>query len=1017
MEYKRAMVTHRLIIFSDVVTSVLLLTADILWAAAITTALHADFPGRAVQAFQVYNDFGGEMRIFMPRKVLEGDSDAAAWSRQDDHQDLYVLAALNSALRIYDSLRLSSLVVRAAAVLGMMVSFILASSAFGPLQKLAYTLKGALLPILELVISLGVVGSLMASFISTLYFDASQDMSYMRSTLNTITGYGVSGWFDAFFAKIQVPSMEFTKFESHVVIAVIRYLTPMLMYLLYSRLTITTILLSFRRVKHKLRTREADETYTSTWKMLYEAYGVYWPRPTKASRAQRVVMCLKAAQNTPNLPGLIRTIQQAALRKQSKSESFKSPKQLRQMLNVVVPPDVVRFVRTFHNGISASKAPLGRWSIRIRRHGHEETYDVRELMQVIIFARQACDNEARLDTPQSNSTISASHFHRVLHQCRQVSNEVSCLMADLSDVMADVAMASDRQSNSYMPIAPCVGSAVLGHTHREQLQHQAQTGSSSAENTPHDMQGNTCNDPAYTFSALYGAVRNPTHTDSALSMGRASSTASVQSLSALASMTSLPYSAAAMLTQPGNHTPARLSPVVHPLPGIIEASAQSARCNSSEPSVVYMEKGSDTGSDNANVRERYVSSASTEADRTRTSIDLMSSLGLQVAASLMHNAQQHNPSTQGPVGEGVAPNDLGWTVQQRSHRGPITQTVKSVYGNKPMKPKRHKKGVKQQPLKIRQDRKVTTHTIDSGIPGLITASGQVLEPRNHGTDSNPGQAQQVHNMQQQIDQLTSQLSLPGPMRKHMAEESDPTSAATWEYNAVARTPLPYPQEDGTDTETSDEPSPEGKSPSFPHVSVLPQTSHSATRRLPSGSLTYAGTLRHPLAQFFPELAPQYSNPGHTQQSLVKHRMFNVTDTGPASPKVMSNPWIQVQQNTIRGPVIHGHSIGMLSQAISLNTVFSFGAHLGMKADGLAMQAAASRRDRTKEQCRAATRRRRHKSSVQRVRSVMRRIAIYSRFTQAIDDATNALASMAHVLAMLSQLHKWQCEQLASRPLQ
>lgn len=64
----------------------------------------------------------------------------------------------------------------------------------GPAHRWQYLLHvgaGALLPIFELVISLGFVGGLMASFISTLYFDASQDMSYMRSTLNAIAGYGV----------------------------------------------------------------------------------------------------------------------------------------------------------------------------------------------------------------------------------------------------------------------------------------------------------------------------------------------------------------------------------------------------------------------------------------------------------------------------------------------------------------------------------------------------------------------------------------------------------------------------------------------------------------------------------------------------------------------------------------------------------------------------------------------------------------------------------------------------------
>lgn len=93
----------------------LLLTADVLWAAAIVTALQADFPGWANHDFRMYDAFGSGMRMFMPRKLLQGNPDSPIWSRPDNHDDLNTLAALNMALSIYDSLHLGSLVVRVSA--------------------------------------------------------------------------------------------------------------------------------------------------------------------------------------------------------------------------------------------------------------------------------------------------------------------------------------------------------------------------------------------------------------------------------------------------------------------------------------------------------------------------------------------------------------------------------------------------------------------------------------------------------------------------------------------------------------------------------------------------------------------------------------------------------------------------------------------------------------------------------------------------------------------------------------
>lgn len=88
------------------------MTADGLWAAAITTALQADFASFSTNELRVYENLGGGMRIFMPRKALQGNPDAPVWSRPDNLKDLFILASLNTAIRVYHSLHLSSLVVR-----------------------------------------------------------------------------------------------------------------------------------------------------------------------------------------------------------------------------------------------------------------------------------------------------------------------------------------------------------------------------------------------------------------------------------------------------------------------------------------------------------------------------------------------------------------------------------------------------------------------------------------------------------------------------------------------------------------------------------------------------------------------------------------------------------------------------------------------------------------------------------------------------------------------------------------
>lgn len=127
----------------------------------------------------------------------------------------------------------------------------------------------------------------------------------------------------------------------------------------------------------------------------------------------------------------------------------------------------------------------------------------------------------------------------------------------------------------------------------------------------------------------------------------------------------------------------------------------------------------------------------------------------------------------------------------------------------------------------------------------------------------------------------------------------------------------------------------------------------------------------------------------------------------------------MQQNVRGAPLLHVHSIGLLSQAICLNTVFNFGAHLGIRGDGLVMQSAAAEIDRTKEQLRTAQQRRRRKRFLRRMQMTLQRAILYSRcvnfhFNDRGHDHIISLGAMSakmkngqvkvtHVLAMRSQL--------------
>lgn len=81
------------------------------------------------------------------------------------------------------------------------------------------------------------------------------------------------------------------------------------------------------------------------------------------------------------------------------------------------------------------------------------------------------------------------------------------------------------------------------------------------------------------------------------------------------------------------------------------------------------------------------------------------------------------------------------------------------------------------------------------------------------------------------------------------------------------------------------------------------------------------------------------------------------------------------------PLLYVHSLGLLSQAISLNTVFCFGAHLGRSGDGLATQDAAEEVDRTKEQVRTIEQRRRRRRCVRQMKFTLQRAVLYFRYAQ------------------------------------
>jgi hypothetical protein len=238
----------------------------------------------------------------------------------------------------------------------MMMAFILVSSALGTLQKLAHTVRGALLPVIELVASLLCVGSLMATFITILHFEAAVDMSYTITTLNTITGYGVSGWFDAFFGKIRMLNKEATAFESEFVVVVIRYLTPILLYLLYSRLTITTILLSFRRAKKQLNESYENTSDDEGWGLCFTLKVLFLGFNAPSLRLGDF-SARSQSLDDGNYQALLSQYENSIFSSRIRRRQGGTPPNRKGVLQLIMAPYLRHYVQDFSSGVDRCKNP------------------------------------------------------------------------------------------------------------------------------------------------------------------------------------------------------------------------------------------------------------------------------------------------------------------------------------------------------------------------------------------------------------------------------------------------------------------------------------------------------------------------------------------------------------------------------------------------------------------------------------------------------------------------------------
>lgn len=628
--------------------------------------------------------------------------------------------------------------------------------------------------------------------------------------------------------------MELTKFEQHFVAVVVRYITPMLLYLLYSRLTITTILLSFRRVKRKLRILGDDriDMQSSIWTAMNDAVCSCWPQLSGTYRAAAILSSFITTQQRFNVPAHTQLNQAVAFHGSRQYASAQLADRARQLRNVLIPPDVIRFIRTFNHGISSSAVPLGRfaqsyytvlclllgvmqesalmvtcrWAIRVRRRGQEELYDIRELLQIIILARAARENRIQSSSSRPHHCAGVGKFDRIQSQCRHIFNDVSMFMADLV-----TAMEKDRTAKEGRGDAPGNRSTAGSSTHVRldpgSTNYTKLSESELHRKTDINLASRNTSDTLNTLTptvAVLSTDEKQMMSAAPQAMGTSSSIASVQSLSALGSMSSIPYTSGAMAAQSRKPRDVAHATIVQPLPGIIETYMLDSIGGSPATSgaYTYPEHGSLAGS-TADERS-YCSTPSSDRHGASDPLELVPSLGLNVAASLIKKLQARNSasstSTGEPVGEAfLAESGLDKSRSNHDKHSEARQSqkqVQSVYrATAPTHARRHAIRRRKRTEEHRLEWSVSEHPTEARASTpiaravLTSMSSSLHSPDNHDL-ADQGvhrQAAERAQLQTDVDELTGQLSLPKSADGlAMAQLPEAATDLMWQYNALSR---------------------------------------------------------------------------------------------------------------------------------------------------------------------------------------------------------------------------------------
>lgn len=419
-------------------------------------------------------------------------------------------------------------------------------------------------------------------------------------------------------------------------------------------------------------------------------------------------------------------------------------------------------------------------------------------MQVLLLAR-----EARTRTTQKPASVPARSmpvklFDYVLNQCRQMSHDVAIFMADLSKAMKDEATMKSHD----LPTSVLYTLSTRAPLGVSSFSHQGVMLSPMATNaTASALDTETLDDPPGTLNTLAPSLFTQTINHNKLpsavppGMVTSSSIASVQSVSALGSMSSLPYTSGAIASQAGLPVTHRHAVHVQPLPGIVESNTQDAALGSESMSELYSDSVHDSKSESSGIAQDSGFAHSLDNQHASFHLELVPSLGLNVAASLFNQVEAENVASRKqygePLGEGSSTqvrNGKGGDTNQHHHQQSGAtqsewQTISPNYTDSwpnqaqqvsPQRRQLHEQLGRQVDMAEDVDRKA----VNTILLGPGSASSMCIAPEDATADEG--------DIQVGVDDLVGQLSLPNAAENQAAVQlPNATTEMMWQYNAIA----------------------------------------------------------------------------------------------------------------------------------------------------------------------------------------------------------------------------------------